>query len=167
MNRTCNLWPAGLVLAFALFFIATVALIAIAASQRSDLVCPDYYQQELRYQTRLDALNRTAPFAKLIRVETDPAAEELFLSLPPQLIGPETAGRIEFYRPAAASLDRTVRLQLNPEGAQRLNLSGFEPGLWKVRVFWRTGPEDYLVERNLVLKRPGPEAKPLSSPQDR
>lgn len=153
MKSPRNLWPAGLIAAFALFIGGTVALIAIAASQRSDLVTPDYYEQELRYQTRLDALNRTAPFAGHISVETDARSEQLRLRLPRELTGPDTAGRIELYRPSAARLDCAMPLAPNADGTQIVNVAALEPGLWKVRLLWRTGGQDYFAERNVVLKR--------------
>lgn len=153
MNAQRNLWPAGLIAAFALFIGGTVALIAIAASQRSDLVTPDYYEQELRYQTRLDALHRAAPFAGRIGVETDPQGAQLRLSLPAEVIGPDTVGRVELYRPSAASLDCAVPLALDADGTQIVNVTGLQAGLWKVRLQWRAGGQDYFVERSVVLKR--------------
>ncbi|MCX8089317.1 MAG: FixH family protein [Verrucomicrobiae bacterium] len=153
MKPVRNPWPLGLILAFALFIAGTAALIAIAASQRSDLVTPDYYEQELRYQTRLDALNRTAPYAGRICVELDAAGQQLQITLPRETLGPDTAGRIELYRPSAAPLDRAWPLQPDADGAQTFDVSGLEPGLWKVRLHWRTAGQDYFLERNLVLKR--------------
>jgi hypothetical protein len=160
MHPKRNLWPAGLIAALALFIAGTLALIAIAASQRADLVTPDYYEQELRFQTRLDALHRTAPFAERIAVDTDAAGERLRITLPREALGPDTAGRIEFYRPAAAPLDRAFALRPDADGAQTLDVSGLEAGLWKVRLHWRTAGQDYFVERRIVLKRSRAESRP-------
>jgi hypothetical protein len=154
MKTDRNYWPLALVTAFVLFIGGTLALIAIAASQRSDLVTPDYYEQELRYQTRLDALQRAAPFAERITVTPDAAGRSLRVSVPQELIGPDTVGRIELYRPSAAALDRAHPLALDAAGGQTLDVSALDPGLWKLRLHWSTAGRDYFVERNVVLKRP-------------
>ena len=50
-------------------------LIAVAASQNSDLVSANYYEQEIKYQTRLDQLNRTAWFNDQVKVAFDNVPE--------------------------------------------------------------------------------------------
>ena len=37
----------------------TAALIAVACSQNTDLVSPDYYERELRFQGQIDQVERT------------------------------------------------------------------------------------------------------------
>lgn len=153
---TFNPWPLGLVLAFALFLGGTVALIVFSSQHRSDLVTPDYYEQEVRYQSQLDQLNRTQLFQAQIAVTFDAARHAIRIELPPAHARRSPNGTIHLYRPSAANLDRRVELRLDAEGTQWVDAADLRPGLWKVRVQWRVDGEDYFVDETLILppKRP-------------
>ena len=53
MATTRNLWPLGIILTLAAFITGTVGLVVMACSQRVDLVSPDYYERELKYQGQI------------------------------------------------------------------------------------------------------------------
>lgn len=151
-----NPWPVGLVLAFILFISGTVALIVLSSRQRSDLVTPDYYEQEVRFQSRIDQLNRAQLFQAQIAVTFDAARQAIRIELPPAHARRSPHGSIHLYRPSAANLDRQVALQLDADGTQWVDAADLRPGLWKVRVQWRVDDEDFFVDETLILppKRP-------------
>jgi nitrogen fixation protein FixH len=153
MKPTRNLWPLGITLAFALFIAGTAGLIVIACSHKSDLVSVNYYEQEIKYQTRLDQLNRTAQFNDLVKVVFDHAARRIRITLPASHADPETSGRVQLYRPSATGLDRELRLQLDATGSQSLDAAALEPGFWKVRIHWTAHQQDYFADKSVVVKR--------------
>src|SRR4051794_7473798 len=57
MKPTRNLWPHAIILVFALFISGTVSLVIFACSQKLDLVSADYYEQELKFQRRIDQVD--------------------------------------------------------------------------------------------------------------
>ena len=59
MKTSRNLWPLCIIVTFVLFFAGTVGLIVMACSQKVDLVSADYYEQELKFQSRIDRVERT------------------------------------------------------------------------------------------------------------
>ena len=101
-----NPWPAGILLAFALFIAGTVTLVVIASSQRSDLVRSDYYDHEVRHQQHMDTVARTRAVAPETRVTCDAPNNLILLSLPQAHASRASKGEIHFYRPSAANLDR-------------------------------------------------------------
>jgi len=151
MTTNRNLWPLGIILTLVFFFAGTVGLIVMACSQKVDLVRPDYYEQELKFQNQIDQVERTHRAASQASVAYDAAGKCIVVSLPPGQVAHEIRGRIELYRPSAAGLDRTVELAPDPKGVQRLDAAGLAPGLWKVRVSWTVEQQDYYLDQKVVV----------------
>jgi nitrogen fixation protein FixH len=151
MATSRNLWPMGVILTLVVFFAGTVTLVVMACSQRSDLVSPDYYERELKYQSQIDQVERTHRAASQASVAYDTAGKCITVSLPADQAGREITGRIELYRPSAAGMDRTVKLAPDLKGVQRLDAAGLAPGLWKVRVSWTFEQQDYFLDKKVVV----------------
>ena len=153
MNTQRSYWPYGIVLAFALFIGGTVALIVIACTHRTDLITSDYYADELRFQLRLDEVNRSARLADKVEVSFDTVRQSIFLTLPPAMVNAVSTGEIQLYRPSAIDRDVVVQLQLDPTGTQMIDATTLLPGLWKVRVHWTARSQDYFVDKSVLIKR--------------
>ena len=151
MKTSRNLWPLGIIVTFALFFTGTVGLIVMACSQKVDLVSTDYYEQELKFQGRIDRVERTRHTATQATVAYDANQQCITISLPAGQAGHQVSGHIELYRPSAAGLDRAVKLEPDANGVQHLDAAGMVPGLWKVRVSWTVEHEDYFLDQKVVV----------------
>jgi nitrogen fixation protein FixH len=151
MKPPRNLWPLGIIVTFALFFTGTVGLVVMAFSQKVDLVSPDYYEQELKFQGRIDRVERTRNAASQATVAYDAGGKCITVSLPADQAGHEVSGRIELYRPSASGLDRAVKLEPDTNGVQRVDAAGMVPGLWKVRVSWTVEHQDYYFDQKVVV----------------
>ena len=153
-----NLWPYGIILAFALFLSGTIGLIVMASTQKEDLVSRNYYEQELRYQSRLDSLERAAHSGASLRY--DSIDRRLRVELPPSPGRPTWTGSVQFYRPSEAALDRELPLEADENGRQSIDVSALQPGLWKVRVCWSAGGEEYQLEGSLTNSLANGEKSP-------
>jgi nitrogen fixation protein FixH len=151
MNPPRNLWPLGIILTFAVFVSGTAGLIVMACSQKLDLVSANYYEQELKFQGQIDRLERTRRAASQASVTYDPAAKCITISLPADQAQRKVSGRIELYRPSAAGMDRTVKLEPDANGVQHLDAAGLAPGLWKVRVSWTVEHQGYFLDQKVVV----------------
>ncbi len=151
-----NPWPLGIVAAFVLFAAGTAALVVTASRRHSELVATDYYDQEIAFQQRLDELRRTEPFATEIAVDWKASPERIRLSLPKTHAAAGLTGRVAFYRPSDAGRDRTVPLRPDAAGRQDVRAQNLASGLWRVRLEWESGGQQYFAERRLVVsRRPG------------
>jgi nitrogen fixation protein FixH len=151
MEPNRSLWPYGIVAAFILFILGTIALIVLASSTTSDLVSENYYEQEIRYQGQIDRLTRTAQLDGQVQVAYDAAVRRIKISLPTEHATGKTAGRIQLYRPSAAGLDRELKLELDAAGTQAVDASSLLPGLWRVRVEWTAQDEEYFTDQKVVI----------------
>lgn len=151
-----NFWPFGIIAALVVFMAGTVTLVFIAVTQRNELVSADYYEQEMGYQKRLEHLNRTHPWDSQIQVSLADAPRDIMVRLPAEHAARGLTGKVDFYRPAGAFMDRRVALAVDAQGRQRISVGhDASPGLWKVRLSWAVGGEEFYAERELVLPATG------------
>lgn len=149
-----NPWPYALIGSLVLGVLGTATLVTIAVTHRTELVAPDYYDQEMRFQTRLDQLRRTEPFADRIAVR-HVEGQGIALELPAEHAAGKATGTLTLYRPSEAGADRSFPLALNAAGHQLVPTADLTPGLWKVRVHWRVADLDYFADRKLVISGGG------------
>ena len=153
MNPRKSFWPYGIILTFALFITGTAVLIVIACTHKTDLITPNYYDDEIKFQSRIDQLNRTAKLNGQVAVAYDETTQTVNITLPAGQLSAATAGRIQLYRPSTTELDRVVKLQLDDKGSQVLDAASLLPGLWKVRVQWTAQDQDYFADKSVIVKR--------------
>lgn len=150
-RRPWNPWPASLIAFFALAIAGFAAFIVFCHLHPTDLVAADYYEQELRYQAQLEQLQRTRQLQAPDLVRYDPVAHAITLQIPlPAAAAPPT-GDIHLYRPSAAGLDRQLKLDVDGRGRQSIDATSLPPGLWRVKVRWSAGGQDYGVDQKVVI----------------
>ena len=143
---TWNPWPVALIAFLSLFASAVVSFGIFAIRHSQDLVRPDYYDHEIRYQDQIEREIRTRGLAGAVELGLTPGSRTLEVRIPSA-----ARGTIHLYRPSDASLDREIALSTGVDGRQRVDLSDLKPGLWKARMTWKHAAEDYTHESTLVL----------------
>jgi len=147
-----NPWPVGLVLFFILFGGYIIGFVIFSSMQKMDLVGEDYYDQEIRFQKQIDRVKRTTPILVGAQIEYDHAGDLVTIRLPSVKLA-ELDGTVSFYRPSDAGLDTNVKLGLDEAGDQTVSVRTLRTGLWKVRVQWKSGGQEYYFEKPIVIKR--------------
>lgn len=150
-----NPWPYGLIAFFAVFISCVVGFGIFAVRQNPDLVRPDYYEAELRHQQQMDRVQRTAAVRSQVVLGYDPGKNVIALTLPAEHADRQPAGTIHLYRPSDAALDRQIVLQVDADGRQEMDAGALRPGLWKARVTWRIGAEEFFHDTAVVIPTPG------------
>lgn len=146
-----NPWPYAIIGWFLLFGSGMAVWVVVAVRNDPELVRADYYEQEIAYQKQIDRLHRTAAVRGEVSVAYDYSQNQVTLQLPATHLSAQLNGRIYFYRPSNAKLDFELPLDLNPAGAQRVPTGKLQGGLWKVRVQWTSGGQEYFYDQSLVL----------------
>jgi nitrogen fixation protein FixH len=157
--RRWNPWPVSIVAFFTLAIIGCVSFVAFCSLHPSELVAPDYYEQELRFQARMDSKEHARQLGSQASVTYDPLARVIRVSVPGPPLNP--LGTIQLYRPSAAGLDRQLPLKLDRAGRQDIGAAALEPGPWKVRVSWHAGGRDYFLDERVVVD---PSTGPARAP---
>lgn len=149
MKTKINLWPFGIVLAFVIFFVGMASVVVIASTHRENLVTKNYYEDELKFQSRIDDSARAQKSGATISF--DAANRRVVIALPVAQLTNKFSGTIQLYRPSAPELDRELALELNSDGTQTLNLSKLAPGAWQIRIRWSADGENYFLEQKITV----------------
>jgi nitrogen fixation protein FixH len=146
-----NPWPYAIIGWMLLFGTGMAAWVVVAVRNDPELVRPDYYEQEIAYQKQIDRLSRTAAVRGEVSVAYENVQQQIALRLPAAHLEGQLTGTIHFYRPSNAKLDFHVPLTLDASGAQRVPAANLQAGLWKVRVSWTSGGQEFFHDQSLVL----------------
>ena len=149
MSTQRNYWPLGIMVTFGLFFLGMATAVVIATTHREHLVSENYYEQELNYQSRIDALARAKASGATLRYEAGTGRVEL--RLPAAGAGRKVSGQVTFYRADAPKLDRGFSLEPDAQGHQSFDGKGLAVGPWSVRVAWTADDQSYFLEEKIVV----------------
>jgi len=147
MKSKLSFWPAGIVLMLVGFFCGIVTLVGIASSSRTDLVSENYYEQEIRYQQRIDGLARAREAGAALTYDQAKARLTLSVSNGPASDAP---AQVKLYRPSAAKDDREMTFARQADGVQTVDLTELQPGPWKAKASWVAGGREYLLESSFT-----------------
>ncbi len=146
-----NPWPIAITIFFTIAIIGCVSFVVFCSRHPADLVAADYYEQEVRYQGQIDRVLRAQERAQLASVAYNSARKQITISLPANAPLTNVTGTITLYRPSAMNQDRTYKFVPGRDGVQTLDAEGLLSGLWKVRVSWTMGQEDYFLDQKVII----------------
>ncbi|MFO1475176.1 MAG: FixH family protein [Verrucomicrobiota bacterium] len=159
MKTSRSWWPLGIV-AGCVFYLSGIGVCAwLACTHKSELVAANYYDQEIRFQSRIDSQKRAASLATPARVAYDDSTRAVLFTLPPEHAAKPVTGEIVLYRPAAAGLDRQVALVPGPDGRQTIDVSSLPRGLWQIGITWTVAGVEYFHGQKIVLGPPSLQAR--------
>ncbi len=149
MQTTFNPWPYGIMLFFVLLVGCLAGVVGIAATHRESMVSENYYEQELKFQERIDSAARAQKCGARIQLEA--GSGKLVVAVPAAQVARKCAGVIEFYRPSSPALDCAFPLAPGADGSQTVDVSKLAAGLWQVRVKWSVGGQDFFLEQKIKI----------------
>lgn len=144
-------WGKGIILAFVVFFGVIFTMAYISMQQDISLVADNYYEQELAYEDQIERIKNTDGLLEKPSVSVDKAQWQASLTFPASLKSSVYEGSIQFFRPSNAAFDKTYDIRLDQEGLQSFDVSGFQRGLWKVKISWKSKNREYYKEATLIL----------------
>ena len=152
MTSHRSLWPYAIIAAFVLFASYIGFMVQRAMHTTVDLVSPDYYQQELRYQQRMESMARTQALPAPVQVHYARTAQRLTLQLPPTLARRAVRGELHFFRPSDQKLDFTLPFAPAGDSArQELSTARLAAGYWRLRVDFTASGQQYFIEKELSI----------------
>ena len=143
-------WGKGVVAVFVLFVAAMLGVTGYLMSQDVPLVTNSYYEKELRYQERIEALERTRALGSAVECFAD--GREVRIQFPQTVPQSDMTGQILLYRPADHSADRTLPVKPDSAWRQRIPTSSLLPGLWRLQVQWTMRGEEYYLEQPFMVQ---------------
>jgi len=140
-------WGKGITIALVLFMSFIGSMVYVAFTKNADLVADDYYERELIYDQLKQEKANYKKMGSTISVEK---IEDGIAFTYPNVMLPNTVGKIEFYRPDQKKYDREFELKMNSNHVQMLDYTNFYDGYYEFSVSWKDAKEKgYIFESNI------------------
>lgn len=141
-------WGNKLIIVFVGFAALMSTLVYKCMHQDFQLVSKDYYNEELRYQERINGL-RNAGTAGAVTIEQ--SAGVINLRLPGTLKGLALQGQVHFYCPANAANDVKLPPDFNNDGDMQVNKSQLTPARYLVKISLNQAETPYYYEQSITI----------------
>jgi hypothetical protein len=141
-------WGWAIVIAFILFASFLTVVMIIAGNDRIDLVAPDYYDMEIGYQKRIDDEARAKAIGMVAFL---PVQDKLAITFPEGFDAQKASGKIHFYKPDNASIDKVVDMSINAENQHVVNLDELVRGQWIIKINATLNGEGYYWEDSINI----------------
>jgi hypothetical protein len=142
-------WGTGIVLALIVMIGGMIFLVSIALRQDYDLVESDYYQKSVDYQKHIDEVKNTEALPEKVRFER--TTDSLKLTFPSLSLVDDYSGEIYFYSPVEEKRDETVKLKLNNQFIQAIDLKNLKSGRYTVKLNWTANKKSYYQEQEITV----------------
>ena len=142
-------WGNRLLIVFACFAVLIGTMVYKCMHQDFELVSKDYYNEELRYQDKIDGMQNAGFISKLTLSQTDSTVS---IGMPKELDGKPLTGQVYFYCAMNASKDIRLPLQVNSNNIMHVNkarLTGFR---YTVKLSLQSENKPYYYEQALTIK---------------
>ena len=142
-------WGIAITICIAMFMAFILYLVYLTTSTNKDLYAADYYEQEIAYQQKINALDKGSAY----RNEIDLIVHENSVNIQ---IGEKLRDNckelsVTFYRPNNSKLDKHYKLDLKKSN-NFSTASDLQSGLYDVFIRWEIRSEKYLYQESIQLK---------------
>lgn len=141
-------WGTGIVISLVLFAAMLTYYMIRGAQNPSDLVTEDYYEQEIKYQDRIDY---TANARALGELKMNVENGQLIIVFPHGFNAASASGNIHFYRPNNATMDFDVPLKIDTNNSQAINITEVIKGQWVLKTQMQANGKNYYWEKQISL----------------
>lgn len=142
-------WGTRIAILYGAFVAMIVFMVFRTMKENVDLVSPDYYQQELKFQEQIDMQNQSAMLEQQPTIEV--TGKNVAIRFPEAIAAENNSGTIRFYRPSDSSKDFTTPLQLDSSGVQTIASEKFIQGFYEVQLTWNSGGKNYYNKLSLYI----------------
>ncbi len=142
-------WGKGLALTLAAFAGLMVWFIVMSARNPEPLVTEQYYEQELKYQARIDNTERANALSKAVGMQ--PVKEGVMLSFPAEMRSSTITGELTLLRPNDPAADRLITIAPDSTGQFLALAHGLLSGRYNALLEWTANGTTYYTEEKLVV----------------
>jgi len=143
-------WGTGIALVYSVFALSIIGLVVNSFSKKIDLVAPDYYAKELRYQQQIDKINaaNNLPQAATWNVTSD----AIMVAFPASFDASQLSGEIFLFKPSNDKSDKSFAVKTASNCVQSIPIQGLEKGMYKMKIDWKHSGQAYFQEAVVVLQ---------------
>ncbi len=139
----------GTKIAFLYLSFATMIGVMVykSVTQSVDLVAPNYYEQELKYQDKIDGINNLRAESKAIIITQ--GENSISFNFLKEMGVPK--GHILFFKPDNAASDFETEIKTDNEGFQTIETKALTKGTYLVKIDWKIGDKKFFKEERISI----------------
>ncbi len=153
MTEKKSSWGWGVAALYGGFVLFLLILVVYISFQRFEMVEGDYYNEGLKYQQHIDKVNRTMALDSSVVIRYSTSDRALDILFPSTFLPDSIRGTIQLYRPSNSLLDRSYPIDVSGDFRQIVDVDDLVPGLWKVKINWHYGADDYYSEKKIFVPK--------------
>lgn len=143
-------WGIKIILSFVIFAAGVILMVAISFRNNTDLVTGSYYEEEIKYQDKIDLIKKSQFLNEKISTESND--REIIITVSDKDLAGRLTGEIDFYRADDAGKDFNVMLNLDLNAVQKISTENLKKGLWKMKFNLNSMSEKYFLEKNIFIE---------------
>jgi hypothetical protein len=140
-------WGKGITLIYIGFVILIGSMVYITTQQKFDLVSEDYYDQEIKFQDKINAAANAAALGS--KVEFLLTANELIITMPDQLNMNTLKGNLLCYNSSDSKHDITFNLKPDETGKQIISREKFSHCQYILKLSFQDEGKSFYVEKEM------------------
>ncbi|PSL49365.1 FixH protein [Chitinophaga niastensis] len=138
-------WGHKIIIVFVVFAAGLLTLVTKSMRTRIDMVTPDYYSEELKYQQVIDGKQNAGALSTPVIIAQ--ADNTIAVTFPRELHQRELTGKVTFYRPSDSGKDVDLSLQPDNDGQQLISKQLLTKGQYKIKVQWTMDNKPFYQEQ--------------------
>jgi hypothetical protein len=142
-------WGKRILFLYLGFVALVITMVTISMRQQVDLVRPDYYAKELKYQEDIDKMNNLSQLKTELICKLN-ANSEIEIVFPEEHRNKKIEGEVLLYKPSDAKSDKRLSIATN-NGSMLIPTSAFSKGMYKVKIDWNVDGSAFYIEKVINL----------------
>lgn len=142
-------WGTGIAIFYSSFVIFMVAMVIHSRSFDHSLVMDNYYEEDLRYQSHIDAVKNAQGLEQDLVIRESKEAGIISFDFPKEF--QTLGGKILFYRPDDKTKDFELKIETPANGRLEVPVYRLPAGRWTVKVNWQGDGMPFYKEETIVL----------------
>ena len=141
-------WGTKILIVYVVFISGILFMVFKSSTQKTDLVTTDYYAKELKYQDKIDEMNRVQALSAPVEFVIKDNA--LIIRFPKDFVGKKLTGEAVLYCPSDENKDLKINFSVLDEPV-KINIPAGSKGLYELHLSWQDGGITYYFEKKIII----------------
>jgi hypothetical protein len=143
-------WGYKILIVYAVFVAGILFLVFKSSSQKMDLVTTDYYAKELKYQEKIDEVNRVNALSSSVTYEIK--NNELIILFPKDFSGKKLKGEAILYCPSDEDKDAKQNFTIQ-DAPLIVSIPSINKTEYELHLSWEADGMSYYFEKKIVIPK--------------
>lgn len=141
-------WGYKILVVYIVFVLGILFMVFKSSTQKTDLVTTDYYAKELKYQQKIDEINRVTALSAPVKYEIK--NNELIIVFPKDFSGKQLIGEAVLYCPSDENKDVKKNFSVL-DAPVIMPVPSVTKGMYELHLSWQDGTVTYYFEKKLFI----------------